>query len=390
MSEPHISGLHACLQAFPGAVVELSLDGIVTDSNGKLEQLLTRALIGRPFADVLDVTSQHKWARLLAHEPTTADGGLWEFNVESREGLDLRTFAVVWAPGEPGARLWLMEYARDLRLVPLYEELSAANSELVRTQRALSKESARIAHALRLQEAAVHLRDDVLAIVAHDLRNPLDRISAGVVLLLDDTFDAASRPRLLAVMERTVAGMNRLVRDLLDAASIDAGHLALDLRRVDVTALLENARETYSPRAEEKLLRLDCHAEDAFFIHADQGRILQLLGNLLSNAIRLTTPRGQIDIRAARVDDMVELSISDTGPGIAPQDLPHVFERFWQGRREARGSAGLGLAIGKGIVEGHGGRMWVESVVGRGTTFSFTVPMDHGDTAPDASRTQPG
>ena len=365
--------------------MELSLDGVVTDSNGKLEQLLTRALFGRPFAEVLDVTSQHKWARLLAHEPTTAEGGLWEFNVESREGLDLRTFAVVWAPGEPGARLWLMEYARDLRLVPLYEELSAANSELVRTQRALAKESARIAHALRVQEAAVHLRDDVLAIVAHDLRNPLDRISASVALLLDDTFDAGSRPRVLAVMQRTVASMNRLVRDLLDAASIDSGRLALDRKRVDVTALLESAREIHSPHALERLLRLDCHVDDAFFIHVDQGRILQLIGNLLSNAIRLTTARGQIDIRAARADDMVEFSISDTGPGIAPHDLPLVFERFWQGRREARGSAGLGLAIGKGIVEGHGGRIWVESVFGRGTTFFFTVPMHHGEAAVDTA-----
>ncbi len=384
MSHPRIRGsLHACLQAFPGAVVELSLDGVVTDSNGKLEQLLTQNLIGRPFADVLDVTSQRKWARLLAREATTSDGALWEFNVESREGLDLRTFAVVWAPGESGTRLWLMEYARDARLEPLYEELAAANSELVRTQRALTKESARLAHALKVQEAAVHLRDDVLAIVAHDLRNPLDRISASVALLLDDALAPESRPRLLGVMERTVAGMNRLVRDLLDAASIDSGRLALDRKRVDVTVLLESAREIYFPLAVGKLLRLNCQAEEALVIHADLGRILQLFGNLLTNAIRLTALGGQIDIRAARAGDMVEFSVSDTGPGIAPQDLPLVFERFWQGTREARGSAGLGLAIGKGIVEGHGGRIWVTSVFGTGTTFFFTVPMDQGGSAVD-------
>ena len=380
MSGPHIgTGLHACLQGFPGAVVELSLDGVVTDSNGKLEQLLTQRLIGRPFADVLDVTSQRKWARLLSRDPTTADGTPWEFNVESREGLDLRTFAVVWAPGEPGTHLWLMECARDLRLEPLYEELAAANSELVRTQRALTKESARLAQALIVQEAAVHLRDDVLAIVAHDLRNPLDRISASVALLLDETLAPESRPRLLAVMERTVGGMNRLVRDLLDAASIDSGRLALDRTPVDVAALLETARDTYLPHASGKHLRLDCQADGEYLIHADQGRILQLLGNLLTNAIRLTPAGGQIDIRAARADDMVRFSVSDTGPGIAPQDLPLVFERFWQGTREARGSAGLGLAIGKGIVEGHGGTIWVESLFGSGTTFLFTVPMHHGE-----------
>ena len=372
-----IRGLHPCLQTFPGAVVELSFDGVVTDSNGKLELHLAHDLVGRPFADVLDVTSQLKWRRLLAGEPTTADGALWEFNVETRDGLDLRTFAVVWAPADGGPRLWLMECERDLRLAPLYDELAAANSELVRTQRALTKESARLVHALGVQEAAVHLRDDVLAIVAHDLRNPLDRISASVELLLDETLESESRPRLLAVMERTVAGMNRLVRDLLDAASIDTGRLALDRTRIDVSGILEIARDVYSPLAAGKLLRLSSLAEDALVIHADQGRILQLLGNLLTNAIRLTSAGGQIDIRASRAGAMVQFSVSDTGPGILEQDLPLVFERFWQGRREARGSAGLGLAIGKGIVESHGGKIWVESAFGKGTTFLFTVPIDH-------------
>lgn len=377
--------MHACLEAFPGAVVELSLDGIVTDSNGKLEQLLAQNLIGRPFADILDVTSLRKWARLLAREGATAEGGLWEFNVESREGLDLRTFAAVWAPGEAGTRLWLMEYARDLRIEPLYEELAATNSELVRTQRALTKESARLVHALKIQEAAVRARDDVLAIVAHDLRNPLDRISASVTLLLDQSLAPESRPQLLAVMERTVRGMNRLVRDLLDAASIDSGRLALDRAPVHVTPLIENARDTYSSHAAVKSLRLESHVEEPYVIHADQGRILQLLGNLLTNAIRVTAASGQIDIRAARAGDMVKFSVSDTGPGISPHDLPLVFERFWQGQREARGSAGLGLAIGKGIVEGHGGSIWVESVFGSGTTFFFTVPMDHGGKEPNTA-----
>lgn len=371
-------GLHACLQAFPWAVLELSLDGVVTDSNGKLEQHLAQELIGRPFADVLDVTSQRKWARLLAGETTMPDSTLWEFNVESHKGLDLRTFSAVRATDEAIGRLWLVECARDVRASPLYEELGAANSELVRMQRALSKESARLAHALRIQEAAVHLRDDVLAIVAHDLRNPLDRIAASLALLLDDTLEAASRTRLLGVMERTVDSMNRLVRDLLDAASIDTGRLALDMKRVNVTALLDIACEIYSPHAVGKLLLLECQADEALQIHADQGRVLQLLGNLLTNAIRLTAPGGHIAVRASRAGEMVKFSVSDTGPGIAPHDLPLVFDRFWQGRRESRGSAGLGLAIGKGIVEGHGGEIWVESIFGQGTTFHFTVPVYSG------------
>ena len=370
--------MHASLLGFPGAVVELTLGGLVTESNGRLEQLLAQDIVGRSFADILDVASQAKWARLLAREAVMADGSLWEFNVETREALDLRTFAVGWGREEPSERLWLLEYARDLRLEPLYEELAAANSELVRTQRALSKESARLVQALRVQQAAVHLRDNVLAIVAHDLRNPLDRISASVALLLDDTLAAENRPRLLAVMERTVAGMNRLVRDLLDAASIDTGRLALERRPIDVTAILESACELFHPQAAAKHLRLNWHAERALAVYADEGRVVQLLGNLLTNAIRLTPLGGHLDLRAQGVGDVVRVSVSDTGPGISPTDVPLVFERFWQGKREGRGSAGLGLAIAKGIVEAHGGRIWVESEVGLGTTFFFTLPVDRG------------
>lgn len=369
--------LHVCLQGFPGAVIELTRDGLITDSNGRLDQLLGRELIGRHFADGLDVTSQHKWARLLAREPEF-DGSLWEFNFQTRDGLDLRTFAAMWAPEEPSESLWLVEYGRDLRLEPLYEELAAANSELVRTQRALAKESARVSQALRVQEAAVHLRDDVLAIVAHDLRSPLDRISASVALLLDETLAAEDRPRLLAVMKRTVAGMNRLVRDLLDAASIDSGRLALDRRRVDVTQVVESACETFHAQATEKKLRLGWHVAGTFAVYADRGRVMQLLGNLLSNAIRLTPARGRLEVRAELAGELIRFSVSDTGPGIARHDVPFLFERFWQGQREGRGGAGLGLSIARGIAEGHGGSIWAESELGRGTTFFFTLPTDRG------------
>lgn len=369
--------LHASLQGFPGAVVELTRDGVVTDSNGRLEELIGHEFMGRPFADLLDPTSQRKWARLLSREPA-ADGSLWEFNVQSREGLDLRTFAVLWSPEEPGETLWLLEYGRDLRLEPLYEELAAANAELVRTQRTLAKERTRLAEALGVQQAVVHLRDDVLAIVAHDLRSPLDRIAAAVALLLDDTLAPESRPPLLAVVDRTVATMNRLVRDLIDAASIDSGHLALDRRRLDVTRILESVRESFHAHATSKELRLECHSVGALAVEADHGRVMQLLGNLLANAIRLTPAGGRLDVRAELAGDLVQFSVADTGPGISPDDVPLLFERFWQGKREGRGSAGLGLAIARGIVVGHGGSIWVESEVGRGTTFFFTLPVDRG------------
>ena len=367
-------GLHACLQGFPGAVIEIAASGVVTESNGKLEQLLGCQLVGRSFADVLDATSQRKWARVLARE-TTADDSLLELNVLSRDGMDLRSFAVIWTSDEPGETFWLLEYARDLLFEPVYEQLSATNSELVRTQRALAKESARLAQALRVQEAAVRLRDDVLAIVAHDLRNPLDRMSASLALLLDETVDTESRARLLQVMQRTVTGMTRLVSDLVDAANIDTGRLSLQQQRVGVVSLVQNAYEMFQLQAGAKRVRLDWQAAEHLDVCADHGRLIQVLGNLLANAIRVTPMGGHVVLRAELTGDAVTFSVSDTGPGISPQDVPLLFERFWQGRREERGSAGLGLTIARGIVEGHGGRIWVESERGRGTTFSFTIPV---------------
>ena len=376
MKAPGVRGrLHACLQAFPGAVVEVAPDGVVADSNGRLEALLARQIIGHPFADLLDATSQAKWERLLAREIGSGSSSLWECVLERRGGLELRTFAAVWGLDGSEERLWLLEYARDLRLEPLYEELAAANAELVHTQRDLAKERARLAEALAIQLGAVRLRDEVLAIVAHDLRGPLDRISSSALLLSDETLDAQSRPKLLEVIVRTAAGMDRLVRDLLDAASIDAGRLALDRRDLDAAVLVAAAGESFHAQAAAKGLQLHCSAGDVPPMNADQPRILQAVGNLLTNAIRLTPAGGRVELRVERAGDEVVLTVSDSGPGISPEDIPHLFERFWQAQRGHRGGAGLGLAITKGIVEAHGGRIWVESVLGEGSAFRFTLPL---------------
>ncbi len=376
MNEPRVGGrLHASLQGFPGAVVEVGLDGVVVDSNGRLESLLARPVVGHPFADLLDATSQAKWARLLARETGSSSSPLWECVLERRGGLELRTFAAVWGIDGGDERLWLFEYARDLRLYPLYEELAAANAELVHTQRELAKEQARLAQALAVQLGAVRLRDEVLAIVAHDLRGPLDRISNSALLLSDETLDAQSRPKLLEVIIRTAAGMDRLVRDLLDAASIDAGRLALDRRDLDAAVLVAAANESFQQQAALKGLQLHCSAGDVPPLNADQPRILQAVGNLLTNAIRLTATGGRVELRVERAGDEVVLTVSDSGPGISREDIPHLFERFWQAQRGHRGGAGLGLAITKGIVEAHGGRIWVESVLGEGSAFRFTLPL---------------
>ncbi len=376
VNKPRVgNGLHACLRGFPAAVIEVATGGVVADSNGKLESLLGREIIGYPFAELLDVTSQAKWTRLLSRDPGSTESSLFECVVQRRGTLELRTFAAVWGNDSGEERLWLLEYSRDLRLEPLYEELGAANSELVQIQRELAKERSRLAQALGVQQSAVRLRDQVLAIVAHDLRGPLDRILASAALLREESLDSGSREKLLELIARTAAGMNVMVRDLVDAASIDAGRLAIDRREVEVPALVNATAEMFRLQAEAKGLALTCSTATTVSVLADQARVLQVMGNLLANAIRLTAGGGRITLAAEAAGDNVVFSVADTGPGIGADDIPHLFERFWQAQRRHRGGAGLGLAIAKGIVEAHGGRIWVESEVGSGSTFYFTVPV---------------
>jgi signal transduction histidine kinase len=171
--------------------------------------------------------------------------------------------------------------------------------------------------------------------------------------------------------------MNRLIQDLLDVAKIEAGRLGVDPRPVEVPPLVAEAFDMLRPIASEKSIRLDVAvADDLPTIAADAGRVLQVLSNLVGNAIKFTPAEGRVTIRAERVAGTVGFCVADTGPGIPPEQLPHIFGRFWQADRSDRRGIGLGLAIAKGIVEAHGGRISVESRVGEGTSFYFTLASD--------------
>lgn len=369
------SPLHGCLRGFPAAALELSADGHVLDSNGRLEELLGRNVVNRAFADVLDQTSREKWRRLITGRGDATGGALWEFVLEGRNGLELRTFAAVWS--EPAAEdtLWLVEYARDLRLEPLVGELYAANSELIHVQRELAKERLRLSRALAEAERAVRLRDEVLQVVAHDLRNPLSAIATATLLLTNDSLALEKRHKMHGVLQRAGAAMIRIVRDLLDVANIDAGRLDVDLQPTDVAALPAEVCEIFRAQAAERGVRLDCVAGDEpFLVLADAGRLVQVLSNLLDNAIRLTPADGRVSVGVQHMGDAVRFAVSDTGPGIGAEELPHIFNRFWQGARARRGSAGLGLAIAQGIAEAHHGRLWGESIMGEGSTFYLDLP----------------
>jgi signal transduction histidine kinase len=199
-------------------------------------------------------------------------------------------------------------------------------------------------------------------------------MDADLLLEISPDPDETQR-RQLEILRRAADGMNRLIQDLLEVARIESGQgLTIEPGRRNVALLLADACELFQQPAEEKGLRLECSSPpEDLAIHADRDRLLQVMSNLIGNALKFTD-EGGITVRAERMGEDVRVSVSDTGPGIPEGDRVHLFERFWQARQSRRGGAGLGLAITKGIIEAHGGRIWVESEVGRGTTFFFTLP----------------
>jgi signal transduction histidine kinase len=151
----------------------------------------------------------------------------------------------------------------------------------------------------------------------------------------------------------------------------------MELRAEPVEPLVREACTLLEHAATTKSIELVCRFdESAPLVHADRERVLQVFGNLIGNAVKFTPEGGEVQIRVDRMDGFVRFSVADTGQGIAEEELTHVFDRFWQARRSRDGGAGLGLAIARGIVEAHGGEMWAESTVGRGSTFSFTLPAE--------------
>jgi PAS domain S-box-containing protein len=246
--------------------------------------------------------------------------------------------------------------------------------ENVAARAALALEAARL---FRESQEATRVRDEVLRVVAHDLRNPLHTISLTADLLRERLGPAVQTDEgnRLDVIRRSVDQAKHLIEDLLDVARMEAGRLTIDPTPLDPAALVREAADLHSSQAAERSLRLDTDfAEASGPVLADRARILQVFANLIGNAIRFSPEGGQVTVRAKRENGGIRFSISDQGPGITEESMPHLFDPFWQAATTGTGGAGLGLAIARGIVEAHGGRIWAESVPGSGSTFHFTVP----------------
>jgi PAS domain S-box-containing protein len=229
---------------------------------------------------------------------------------------------------------------------------------------------------------AVQVRDEVLAVIAHDLRNPLHTIlSAAGLLQLVGTERAPQSKGPVDAIERAGKRMNRLIQDLLDVSRLDAGFFALELDWVPAGQIIFDSANAQHTLVSSGSLELRLEVAPALpEIWIDRDRLLQVFDNLIGNAAKFTAPGGRISVGARLAEGGILFWVADTGVGISAEDLPHLFDRFWQVRKADSRGAGLGLSIVKGLVEAHGGRVWVESVTGRGSTFYFTLPqapVDH-------------
>lgn len=238
---------------------------------------------------------------------------------------------------------------------------------------ALAMDNARLHDEVR---SSLRARNEMIGIVSHDLRNPVAAVKmlSGAVLRADDRNTVATSDRI-ALMSQAAEQMDALIRDLLDVSRLDAGGLRVDPEAIDARELIIESLKTLVPLAEEQSIHFVTDLSASLpKVLADRERIQQALSNLVGNAIKFTPAGGTITVRAETGPESVEVSISDTGKGISPDDLPRVFERYWQSDRTVRHGAGLGLPIAKGIIEAHGGRIWIESS-DAGTRVTFTLPL---------------
>jgi PAS domain S-box-containing protein len=261
---------------------------------------------------------------------------------------------------------------------PTYTPVDLSLAEELGRRAALAVDNSRL---YGMAQDATRAREEILGIVSHDLRNPLSAIMMCSSALVDGMAGADESLRyMVTAIADSASWMNRLIQDLLDMASIESGRLSMERRPEPVEQILAQLDMTFATGAKDADIVLGIGAQPGLPpVLVDGERILQVLANLVANSLKFTPRGGEIRVLASSIagdPTRVAITVSDTGCGIPPEQLPHVFDRFWQARRGAsqRGT-GLGLAISRGIVEAHGGSISAESEVGRGSAFRFTVPV---------------
>jgi signal transduction histidine kinase len=298
-----------------------------------------------------------------------------------------------WTGGDESLERIRSLAGRSLMVVPLLvggEPLGALTFGSTRTDRfyhgqdlTLARELARSAsqaldnaRLYRRTEQAIAARDEVLGVVSHDLRNPVNRVRLAAELMTESHELPPGAERAAKMIVRAADEMNRLIGDLLDVTRIEAGRLSIETGATALSSILSRLDEAHAPAAEQKGVAWEVqHQEAPVTLDVDEGRILQALGNLVGNAIKFTPHGGTVRVATERTSDHVCIGVHDTGPGMDDAQLAHVFDRFWQSRAGDRRGAGLGLAIARGIIEAHGGRIRMESEVGTGTSAWVDLPL---------------
>jgi signal transduction histidine kinase len=278
---------------------------------------------------------------------------------------------------EPVGRV--LSSAQDVLFVASYLMLSTFMSLLVSSLRQAYR-SAQFAKGNA--EKAVGAREAVLAVVSHDLRNPVSSIFLNCQLLRKNLGDEPSPVALncIARIESSSQQMNRLIQDLLDTTRIDSGSFSISRKSADLAATVREAVATLDILASHQGISLFLEIDSALPpVPFDRGRILQVLSNLIGNALKFTPAGGSITVAVRLVAGSIQVSVQDSGKGIPEAQLSHVFERHWQAPETAQKGAGLGLYISRGIISAHGGTITVESELGKGSRFSFTLSEQSRD-----------
>jgi len=251
--------------------------------------------------------------------------------------------------------------------------------------------SEQINEALSLAEKAVRAREDVIAVVSHDLKNPLSVIYGSVAMLDaalgEEHLEAARSPLRSHVtrIRRSSIRMNRLITDLLDLAKIRDGQVEIQVNEEHTSDLLAEAIDQSTPLAEQRPIKLVNAGGPDGLVMCDRERVLQVFDNIVGNAVKFSSPGDTVHLAVESSPHECTFAVRDVGPGIPEHQLPLLFDRFWTSPRATSGSGtGLGLAIARGIVAAHGGRIWVESAPGEGTSFFFALPTPSGVRARDA------
>lgn len=321
-----------------------------TDESLEEERKKTDAHLEQQVQEIKENTDEEvRSIQQTAQKPTASDA-LQKTEQESRARIQERFQKALIAETEA-----LLEKERQKTDISLLEERSHIDSELT-------------------------TRDQFLAIVSHDLQNSV----AGILIrarlmrkgLFGDQMDTGSLLDNIGIIEQSATGMHRMINDLLDVERMAHGRLLLKLERIHVQALIHECMDLFAPVVASKSFSMNSDfPSEPMFVHCDHDRILQVLSNLIGNVLKFTPTGGTIVLSARKRESEVEVSVTDNGPGIPDDAKAKLFEKFSQLKMNDRHGLGLGLFISKWIIDAHNGRIWVTSDLGKGSTFSFTLPL---------------